>query len=158
MQSTFISDDQWSLIAAVLSANPTGHNLSHASRTRPAVSDRLALEGILYIIIHQCPWNKLPAAYPHYLVCYRRYITWVKNGVWEDILTTLIDDFHTRTGFDLYNDLLLESYGQSFNGSVPVIHIPEQARKDRYDCTVVILYLCNVLAMLADDASRHATA
>ena len=158
MPASFISEDQWALIAGILSSNPSNRNPSRRSRGRPAASDRLALEGILYVILNRCSWDKMPSTYPHFTVCHRRYISWVKNGAWEDIFVTLIDDLHTRTGINLFRDFPPPPTKPSVDGRIPVLHIPAGVKRTRADRTVVGLFLCNLISAAEDDTRRHVIA
>ena len=55
----------------------------------PKVSDRDALEGILYILRTGAPWRDLPLAYGPWHTIYMRWVRWIERGVWATILEIL---------------------------------------------------------------------
>jgi len=78
---TDVSDNQWQRVAALLHATPhTG---------RPLADPRRVLNGILYVLRHQCAWNKLPKRYGSPITCWRRLLHWQESGVWRRIVKIL---------------------------------------------------------------------
>lgn len=83
-----VSDELWAVIAPLLPASP-----SHAKGGRPRVSDRKALNGILYVLRTGLPWNYLPSDGPWASgpTCWRRLHAWQQAGVWERLHRLLLD-------------------------------------------------------------------
>jgi transposase len=156
-QSTpyLLSDRQWQLIQNVLpSASPV------PPRGRPLLPDRACLDGVLYVIVNSIPWICLPAGrYPSYATCFRRYTVWVKNGVWDALLTVLFDDLALRTGVDLWHEwsswsLSNLKHGRN-SGRYSSFRLPEGLNTDEYDHIVGMLFLRSLSAMLEDDKHRR---
>ncbi|MBA3824049.1 MAG: transposase [Ktedonobacterales bacterium] len=78
---TDVSDHQWERVAALLHVAPhTG---------RPLADPRRVLNGILYVLLHQCAWSKLPKRYGSHITCWRRLLHWQESGVWRHIVQVL---------------------------------------------------------------------
>lgn len=56
---------------------------------RPKVSNRHTLEAILWVIFSQKRWSDLPREYGAYVTAWRRYQSWKKTGLWEEIVARL---------------------------------------------------------------------
>lgn len=72
-----LSDDQYSVLEALL---PRNTNRKKAGRP-PILPDRVALEGMLYVLSTGCQWRKLPGEYGKWHTVYTRYVRWVSSGV-----------------------------------------------------------------------------
>ena len=70
-----ISDTQWELLAPILKAKRRADG-----RGRPARDTREVLNGVLWILGTGAQWRELPAQYPPYQTCHRRFQHWVKSG------------------------------------------------------------------------------
>ena len=58
---------------------------------RPGKSNRAMLNAILYWLNTGIPWRDLPERFGPWQSVYSRFRAWTKAGVWEDILTALIE-------------------------------------------------------------------
>ncbi len=58
---------------------------------RPGKSNREMLNAILYWLNTGIPWRDLPERFGPWQSVYSRFHAWTKAGVWEDILTALIE-------------------------------------------------------------------
>jgi len=77
-----LTDAQWEAVRPLLPPPaPTG---------RPRAHDRRTLEGILYVLRNGCRWHDLPECYGNPVTCWRRFVRWEANGVWEAIWNTLL--------------------------------------------------------------------
>jgi transposase len=56
---------------------------------KPVISDRDALEGILYILREGCRWRALPSHFGHWMRVFMRYQRWTERGVWWKVLMRL---------------------------------------------------------------------
>ena len=81
--SYVLSDNQYSQIAPILKEmrDPRGR--------KPKISDRHALEGVLYILREGCRWRALPKEFGHWMQVFMRYKRWTERGVWWKILMRL---------------------------------------------------------------------
>lgn len=95
-----LTDAQWTLVFPLLpEKDRTG--ISGPRGGRPRVEPRPLFEAMLWVLRTGAPWHDLPARYPPYQTCHRRFQQWVKAGVFERILHTLAEDLHQRGGLDL---------------------------------------------------------
>lgn len=58
---------------------------------RPGKSNREMLNAILYWLNTGIPWRDLPERFGAWPSVYSRFRAWTKAGVWENILTALIE-------------------------------------------------------------------
>jgi transposase len=79
-----LSDEEWSLIAAVL---PGGDGAPRVGR--PTREDRRVLDGIFYVLRTGAPWRDLPERYGPYTSVYNRFNRWAKAGVWGRVFEVL---------------------------------------------------------------------
>lgn len=92
-----LSDEQWGVIAPHIPVPARRVD----GRGRPRQDDRAILNGILWVLRTGAPWHDLPNRYPSYQTCHRRYQQWVKAGVFEHVLRTLLQDLKERGDLDL---------------------------------------------------------
>lgn len=83
-----VSDELWEVIEPLLPPPP-----SHAHGGRPRVSNRKALNGILFVLRTGIPWNYLPSDGPWASgpTCWRRLHEWQQAGVWTTLHRLLLD-------------------------------------------------------------------
>lgn len=70
-------------------------------RGRPARDKREVLEGVLWILRTGAPWKDLPARFPPYQTCHRRFQQWQEQGVMRRVVEALAKDLMERGGVDL---------------------------------------------------------
>ncbi|GAB3200662.1 hypothetical protein GCM10027293_22000 [Pontibacter aydingkolensis] len=70
-------------------------------RGRPAKDKRQVLEGVLWILRTGAPWKDLPARFPPYQTCHRRFQQWQEQGVMRRVVEALARDLMERGGVDL---------------------------------------------------------
>ena len=56
---------------------------------KPKISDRHALEGVLYVLREGCRWRAMPEVFGHWMTVFMRYKRWVERGVWWKVLMRL---------------------------------------------------------------------
>ncbi|WP_164992186.1 transposase [Burkholderia stabilis] len=84
--------EEWGRIRACLQeaeGGPPG-----MSRGRPRTDTRAVLGGVLYVLVTGCPWPQMPADYPPYQTCHRRFKVWRDGGVLEQALAMLYRGMH----------------------------------------------------------------
>ena len=79
-----LSEAQWNKIKDLLppERKPQGG--------RPAKSNREMLNAIVYWLNTGIPWRDLPERFGPWQSVYSRFRAWAKAGVWENVLTNLI--------------------------------------------------------------------
>jgi transposase len=88
MSKPLVSDELWEVIEPLLPAErpkPKGG--------RPAVANRAALTGIIFVLKTGIPWELLPQEMGcgSGVTCWRRLRDWQEAGVWERLHRTLLD-------------------------------------------------------------------
>jgi len=81
-----LSDEQWSLIADLFSnpePDPRGG--------RPRADVRRCFEGIVWILRSGARWKDLPRSFPSYVTCWRRFVEWSGEGVWDRAWRRLVN-------------------------------------------------------------------
>ncbi len=83
-----VSDDLWALIHPLLPPEPP-----KPKGGRPRISDRDALEGILFVLRTGTPWQHLPLelGYGSGMTCWRRLRDWHEAGVFTRLHHVLLD-------------------------------------------------------------------
>lgn len=71
-----ISDDLWEQVIPLI---------QRANSQKKRLSDRTALDGILYVRSTSCPWDALPAEFGRPEQVYKRYQRWKRAGVFDAI-------------------------------------------------------------------------
>lgn len=92
-----LSEKQWEHIRDII---PDGF-VRTDGRGRPWADKRGVLEGVLWIAKTGARWKDLPAQYPPYQTCHRRFQQWVETGVFERIVEALARDLVQRGDIDL---------------------------------------------------------
>jgi transposase len=89
MKQCLVSDGLWSRIAPLLPAEPP-----KPKGGRPRVSDRAALNGILYVLRTGSQWKRLPTelGFGSGVTVWRRVLAWQRAGVWERLHRLLLDE------------------------------------------------------------------
>jgi transposase len=92
-----LSDEQWALIADLLADPPRDPRGG-----RPRADARRCLEGILWVLRSGSRWKDLPRSFPSYVTCWRRFVDWSGDGVWQQAWRRLIDklDAQGRIAWD----------------------------------------------------------
>ena len=81
-----LSDLQWERIKDILPPE------RKEGKGRPAKDNRVMLNGIIYWLRTGVPWRDLPERFGSWNSVYSRFYRWTKQGVWEKVLTALIEE------------------------------------------------------------------
>jgi hypothetical protein len=57
---------------------------------RRRTNQRHVLDAILYRLITGCPWNELPASFPHPSAVYRTYRRWLRSQLMDEIVQMIL--------------------------------------------------------------------
>ncbi len=81
-----VDDMLWTRIAALLPPQP-----ARPKGGRPRLSDREALNGILFVLKAGIPWEHLPQdlGYGSGMTCWRRLHDWQEAGAWPQVCALL---------------------------------------------------------------------
>ena len=83
MKTIKITDEQWKLFSLYLTRN----NKSKAGRPQ-RIDDRIAFEGVLYVLKTGIPWRYLPKEFGAWQTVYKLFARWAKSGALEKLLET----------------------------------------------------------------------
>ncbi len=83
MNTIKITDEQWKLFSLYLTRN----NKSKAGRPQ-RIDDRIAFEGVLYVLKTGIPWRYLPKEFGAWQTVYKLFARWAKSGALEKLLET----------------------------------------------------------------------
>jgi transposase len=91
MAKVLVDDELWAIIAPLLPAHRSGPG----KRGRPAVDDRAALTGILFVLKSGIPWEMSPLEMGcgSGMTCWRRLRDWHEAGVWQRLPAILLARF-----------------------------------------------------------------
>lgn len=97
MSQSFISDELWAVVAPILPAEapkPKGG--------RPRLSDRAALNGIVFVLCTGIGWERLPRelGWGSGMTCWRRLRDWQTAGVWARLHQELLRRLHQADRID----------------------------------------------------------
>ncbi|WOD20389.1 IS5-like element ISRme6 family transposase [Paraburkholderia kirstenboschensis] len=100
MEAPIIDDELWILIEPLLPP-PKPRRKEHPGR--PRVSDRAALNGILFVLKTGLRWNHLPTVlgFGSGATCWRRLNDWRNAGVWDRLHELLLDKLREAGQIDL---------------------------------------------------------
>jgi transposase len=88
MAKELVSDELWQFVEPLLPEEPP-----KPKGGRPRLDDRAALTGILFVLKSGIPWEMLPQEMGcgSGVTCWRRLKEWQEAGVWERLLSVLLD-------------------------------------------------------------------
>jgi len=88
MAKELVSDELWEIVEPLLPEEPP-----KPKGGRPRLDDRAALTGILFVLKSGIPWEMLPQEMDcgSGVTCWRRLKEWQEAGVWERLLSVLLD-------------------------------------------------------------------
>ena len=92
---TYLPDSQWDRIRDWFPAPPP-----RPRGGRPPHPHRECLEGILFVLVTGCQWEKLPDDYPSPSTCWRRFDEWTRSGLFERIWRLLLEDLEELREID----------------------------------------------------------
>src|SRR6476659_9665006 len=82
-----LTDSQWELLAPLVD-----QSRPHAAGTKPELSERLFLEGLLYLARPGVPWRDLPSEFGAWDAVYNRFRRWVHSGALRRLFEALTAD------------------------------------------------------------------
>ena len=86
-----LTHEQWELVEPILRPRRREDN-----RGRPWHDTRAVLNGVLWILGSGAQWAEMPAKYPPYQTCHRRFQQWVREGRFVQVLRLLAKHLHER--------------------------------------------------------------
>src|SRR6202030_3844791 len=87
-------------------------------RGRPWQDTRAVLNGVFWVLRTGAPWHDLPARYPPYQTCHRRFQQWQRSGLFERLLQTLAEDLRDRGKLDLSEAFIDARFSSAKKGAL----------------------------------------
>jgi len=108
-----LTDHQWTVLEPVFrpTRRPDG-------RGRPWTDARAVLNGVLWILRTGAPWADLPARYPPYQTCHRRFQQWQRSGRLDRLLQRLAEDLRDRGRIDLSEAFVDATFAAAKKGAL----------------------------------------
>jgi transposase len=108
-----LTDQQWAAVESLLPKPEVRED----GRGRPWRDPRDVLNGMLWVLRTGAPWADMPARYPPYATCFRRFQNWRKEGVLQRVLQGLADDLVARGRLDLSEAFIDGSHAGAKKGA-----------------------------------------
>ena len=110
-----VSDELWAVVEPLLPARE--RRVRYPGRKR--LSDRKALEGILFVLVTGIPWKALPAelGFGSGVTCWRRLEQWTEAGVWEQLHASLLGRLRGANAIDWSRASIDGSHVQAKKGA-----------------------------------------
>jgi transposase len=95
MSQDLIDDHLWTLVEPLL---PGQISSSRRGPGRKPTADRVALNGIIFVLKLGIPWNRLPqeCGFATGAICRRRLEFWQRNGIWPPIYNAIVAELYRR--------------------------------------------------------------
>jgi len=120
-----LTDEQWKLVEPVL--RPTRRE---DNRGRPWHDTRAVLHGVFWILGSGAQWSEMPAKYPSYQTCHRRFQQWVGEDKLVEVLRLLARQLHERGKLSLDEAFVDATFASAKKGASRSVQ-PSAARAQR---------------------------
>ena len=120
-----LTDEQWELVEPILRPRRREDN-----RGRPWHDTRAVLYGVLWILGSGAQWAEMPAKYPPYQTCHRRFQQWVREGRLVEVLRLLARQLHERGKLNLDEAFVDATFASAKKGALPLAQ-PSAAKARR---------------------------
>ncbi len=136
-----LTDEQWEVVELILRPARREDN-----RGRPWHDTRAVLNGVLWILGSGAQWAEMPAKYPPYQTCHRRFQQWVGEGKLVEALRLLAKYLHERDKLHLDEAFVDASFASAKKGASPSAQ-PSAARAPRSSLSpLVTVFLSPLLS------------
>ena len=127
MAKQLVSDELWEVVQPLLPKR----RRRRSKRGRPALDDRAALSGILFVLKTGIPWEYLPQEMGcgSGMSCWRRLRDWQKAGVWKRLHRTLLSKLREAGQIDWSRGLVDSSSVRAVHGGKKRARAPWTAGK-----------------------------
>jgi transposase len=134
-----LTDEQWEAIRRFVPGPERDGTTEKGGR--PWKDPRDVLHGILWVLRTGAPWADLPARYPPYATCHRRFQKWEREGVLDRILAALARDLYERGKVDLTEAFVDGSHAGAKKGALLLgkLDAAKRPRSWRWQTAMVFL-------------------
>ena len=109
-----LTDEQWELVKPILRPRRREDN-----RGRLWHDTRAVLNGVLWMLGSGAQWAEMPAKYPPYQTCHRRFQQWVREGRLVEVLGLLAKHLHKRGKLSLEEAFVDATFASAKKGALP---------------------------------------
>lgn len=121
-----LQDEQWASIEPLLRRRRSD------GRGRPPGDDRAVLNGIVWILRCGARWKDLPARFPSYPTCHRRFQPWVEDGTLSRGLQWLAEDRRSRGQIDIEECFIDATFASAKKGALELALLkPTRSRSSK---------------------------
>ena len=120
-----LTDEQWEVVEPILRPARRKDN-----RGRPWHETRAVLNGVLWILGSGAQWAEMPAKYPPYQTCHRRFQQWIGEGRFVEALHLLAKHLHERGKLHLNEAFVNATFASAKKGALRSAR-PSAARAPR---------------------------
>jgi transposase len=126
MAKPLVPDGLWELIRPLLPRRRERTGRGSRKGGRPAVGDREALCGILFVLKTGVPWEHLPREMGcgSGMTCWRRLRDWTRAGVWERLHHSLLTKLNAAGKIDWSRAVVDSSSVRAMHGGKKRARIP----------------------------------
>ena len=130
-----ITDAQWAILKPWLQLP------QDRVRGRPWRDARAVLNAVLWVLRTGAPWHDLPARYPSYQTCHRRFQQWRREGTLTGVLTRLAEDLRDRGKIDLSETFIDASFSSAKKGALLSARLAEEKAVKSWRSSTAMVFL-----------------
>ena len=150
-----LTDEQWNAIRPYIPGRELARPTTKGGR--PWVDARDVLNGVLWVLRTGAPWADMPARYPPYQTCHRRYQQWVEEGVLNKILHGLAEDLRVRGKLDLTEAFVDGSHAGAKRGALLLGSLAAAKRPRSWQWQTATAFLSPAGLRVVSELSRNSS-
>ena len=147
-----LTDAQWEVVRPFLPEPEVVQKRPKGGR--PYRDPRDVINGVLWVLRTGAPWADLPARYPPYQTCHRRFQQWVDQGVLPRLLRGLAEDLHQRGKLDLTEAFIDGSHAGAKKGALWLGSLDAAKRPRSWQWQTAMVFLSPVGLRVVKEMSR----
>ena len=150
-----LTDEQWNAIEPHFPAEELQGTTARGGR--PWRDPRDVVNGVLWILRTGAPWADMPARYPPYQPCHRRFQAWIANGTLHQALRTLAEDLKKRGKLDLSEAYIDGSHAGAKKGALMLGSLAAAKRPRSWPWQTAVVFLSPVGLQVVSEMSRSSS-
>jgi transposase len=148
-----LTDEQWAAIEKLVPGPERQRTTKKGGR--PWRDPRDVLHGILWVLRTGAPWADLPARYPPYATCHRRFQKWESEGVLDRILGAIARDLYERGKVDLTEAFIDGSHAGAKKGVLLLAKLDAARRPRSWQWQTAMVFLSPSGLRVVSDMKRN---
>jgi transposase len=124
---------------------------------RPWRDPQDVLNGILWVLRTGAPWKDLPARYPPYQTCHRRFQRWVELGVFEKILRAIAEHLRDVGKVDITEAYIDGSHAGAKRGALRLEKLDAATRPRSWQWQTAMVFLSPSGLEVVSDMKRSSS-